>query len=172
MMRDAEGRPALRQPIERFQDQLLRRLVETGRRLVQDYDRGITQHGAGYDDALPLAAGERNPPLADVAEDPAWNLVEEFFHVAILDHLPDPAHRGAGISVADVVEQGTIEEDRLLQHQANLVPQRCEGEFSDVGAVEQHGALLRVVEPGYEAHQGGFAPATAPHDAYSLSRRH
>ena len=56
-VRNVQGGPSLRQPLERMKDLLLRGCIEIGGGFIENQDRCILQKGAGNGKPLPLSAG-------------------------------------------------------------------------------------------------------------------
>ncbi|MEJ7680205.1 MAG: hypothetical protein WKG06_20590 [Segetibacter sp.] len=69
---------------------------------------------------------------------------------------------GARGPVADVVGEGLVEEDRLLQDHADPVAEVGQGQAADRHAVEADLAPGRVVEPHQEVDQGALAAPGRP----------
>ena len=91
-----------------------------------------------------------------------------------------PASRAAlsissGVDVVarerDVGFQRVGEQERVLEHQAHVVPQLGRPEVADVGAVEEHPSLVHVVETRDEPGDGRL-PATGRTDEGDRLPRH
>src|SRR3954469_14067875 len=64
-----------------------------------------------------------------------------------------------GSTEADVVGNRAAEKERILEHHAELAPNRSELHVAQVGAVHLHGALERVVEAGDQLRRRRLAAA-------------
>ena len=110
-----------------------------GRRCVVEHEhRRVGERGAGERDALPLAARQREPPLADHGVVAVRELEDELVG---LRH----ARRGLDLGIArartgegDVLPDGRREEEALLEHDVDRAAQRRQRELADVGSVEPH----------------------------------
>ena len=65
---------------------------------------------------------------------------------------------------------GAVEEEVLLQHDADVAAQPRRIDMAEVCAVEQHLPLSRQIEALYELGQGRFAGAGSADDADRLAR--
>mmetsp|Transcript_23657 Transcript_23657/g.64158 ORF Transcript_23657/g.64158 Transcript_23657/m.64158 type:complete len:278 (-) Transcript_23657:3842-4675(-) len=75
-----------------------------------------------------------------------------------------------GLAVGDVLRDGAVEEHRLLPHQANVLAQPPQLKPAEIGAIQEHGAAIRVVEALEELHGRGLARAAAAHEGHGLPR--
>ena len=70
---------------------------------------------------------------------------------------------GVEAAVPDVLPHREVEEEAVLEHHAHLGAQRGLGQLSHVGAVEEHLARRRVVEPHQQAQGGALAAPAGAH---------
>ena len=75
MSGDEDG-PALEPRSESLCKRQLAAGIEMGRRLVQEHDRSVSQHGTRDGDALALAGAQRQAPLADRGFETVWQSFE------------------------------------------------------------------------------------------------
>ena len=68
----------------------------------------------------------------------------------------DRGMAGARTAIGDVVGDRQREDQRRLQHHADLAPQRGELVFADVDPVDRHAAAGRIEKPRQQAEQGGL----------------
>ena len=121
---DDDRRPAAHRLAQAVADLRLGRRVDRGRRVVEDQDARVDDQRAGDRDPLALAAGERDPALADHRVVAVRQRLDE------LVRLREP--RGAldllvgrfGPAERDVLAHGRREEERVLRDHADLAPQR------------------------------------------------
>src|SRR5918993_288806 len=136
--------------------------VEAGLGLVQDQYGGIPEHGPRDGYALPLSTAQTLAALGEHG-------------VVALGQLPDkivgPGELGYGLDllsarpwppVGYVLGNRRPEEQRILRHEGYGVAQGLEGEGHYVFPVDEDPSLLRVVETGDEAGDGGLARAAHP----------
>ena len=64
---------------------------------------------------------------------------------------------GIGASKSDVLTDRSLEQQRVLQHEAHLIAQRLQSVVADVFAINQNSAAGWIKKPGDEAHESGFA---------------
>ena len=83
----------------------------------------------------------------------------------VADLLPG----GVEPAVADVLLDRPREEQRLLEDDADLLPQRLELEVAEVDAVDHDAARSRIVEADEQAHQGALAGAGGADDGDPLA---
>ena len=77
---------------------------------------------------------------------------------------------GVGASVADVVHHGVAEEERILQHDADLLAQAVERHGAHVHTVDRHLPGRHVVEARQQVDQRRLARTRRPDDGDGLSR--
>ena len=73
--------------------------------------------------------------------------------------LDDRVAAGVRVAVGDVVGDRVLEQDRLLEHDADLAAEAAERDVADVVAVDPDGARIDVPEPREQVHQGRLAAA-------------
>ena len=133
---DHDGRLALHQPVQSLEDQLFRGRVETRAGLVQNQDGAVADHGASDGDALALAAGEGHAPLANHGVVTLRHLLDELMRVGQLGGAENLGAAGFRLAVRDVVPDRAVEQQSLLQHEADLLAHRFLRETADVAAVD------------------------------------
>ena len=72
--------------------------------------------------------------------------------------------------VADVGEDGVVEEVRVLGHDSDGGSQSGEGQLAQVVAVQRHRPLARVVQPGEQVAEGRLAAAGRPDQGGDAAR--
>ena len=122
-------------------------------------------------DALALAAGELDAPVADVGVVAFFLLADEVVGARDARGGFDFFTGGVLFAEGDVVEEGVVEEDRVLVHISHQGAQVAQAHVADVGAVEGDAARRGFEEAGDEVHEGGFAGAARAHDGDGLALR-
>ena len=168
-MRDDHAGLAGRQAVECFADLAFTLPVQSRHRLVQDEDRGVADQRARDGDALALPARERGAALTDHGVVAVFQLTDEFVRVRGARRGLDLLRGGPGFPVRDVLADRGAEQDRLLQHQADVAPQRGPAVLPDVAAVDQDRAPLRLVQPQDQAHDRGLAGPRHAHQGEPLA---
>ena len=165
-----DGGAPLHQVVERLLDLLFGRGVDRGSRLVQDQDARIDQQRAGDGDALALAARQRLPAFAHQRIVAVRQAQDELVRVGRARGGHDLLARGLGLAVGDVLGHRPEEQERLLQHHADVAPVPGNGQCADVDAVHLDRALRDVVEAADQVDQRALARAAVPHQADHLAR--
>ena len=88
-----------------------------------------------------------------------------------LGRRDDALDRHAGIGERDVVADRAVEQDVVLQHDAQLAPQPRAVDHGEIDAVDQHAAALGDIEPLDELGERALAGAGRPDNADDLTRR-
>lgn len=86
-----------------------------------------------------------------------------------LDHL---LPGGARVAVLDIVEDGVVEEGRLLRHDADVLPQRLELDALQVLAVDRDATRGRVVESIEQPKHCTLARTACTDDGHCLTGRY
>ncbi|MCY1249864.1 hypothetical protein D9M72_634380 [compost metagenome] len=122
-MRDEDRGAPLAQEPQRSLDLAFGKAVDVGRRLVQDQDLRVGQQRSCKAQELPLANREIASALTQLRVVAFRQTGDE----GVGSHRPRRRHhvfqRGAGQTVADVVQDAAGEEKGLLQHHPYLVSQ-------------------------------------------------
>ena len=150
------------QPVERALDQHLRRAVDVGGRLVEDEDARIREQGARDRDQLALARRQAGSALA--------HLVVESARKPCGDAVDPDGGRGrgnllvrrVGLREADVRGDRAAEEERILEHDAELAPVRAQLDIAQVVAVHADRAPARVVVAADQPRERRLAVARLP----------
>ena len=139
---------------------------------VQDEDARIADQGPGDRNALALAAREPAAALAHFSVVPVREVHDKPVRIGRARHRDDLLAGGFRPAVRDVLGDAAMEEQRLLQHDADLRPQLLLQGLLEGDAVDENLAVRSVVEPRDQVDQSGLARAAGPHDADHLARLH
>ncbi len=167
---DEHGRASGHELAQGRVDLLLGAGVDRRRRVVEHEHVRIGEHGAGDRDALPLAAREREPALADDGVVPVGELGDEVVRAGHGGRAADVVVGGVGAAVRDVGPHGVGEEERVLEHDADLVADGVEGGVAHVDAVDADAPLLHVVEAREQQAHGRLARAGRTDERHRLAR--
>ncbi len=77
-----------------------------------------------------------------------------------------------GLGERDVGGDGVVEEERVLEHDADGTAQRVQGNVAHVDAVEDDASAVDVVEPRDQAGDGRLAAAGRADQRHRLARLH
>src|SRR5713226_6904721 len=156
-VRDGNNRPSLHKPFQGFDYEPLGFGVESGRRLVEDKNRCVTNDGAGDSDPLPLASRKSEAPLPYHGVVALWHSGNELVGVGELRSFFDLFLGRAGPSVGDVVAYRSTEQYRVLKHEPDLAAKGMQLEVTHVDTVDSHRAGSWVVKPRNKAHDRRFS---------------
>jgi hypothetical protein len=168
---DHERRAAAHHPAERGTDLVLLRRVDRRGRVVEDEHGRVGQDRAGDRDALALAAREREAAFAEHRVVAVGQLRDEVPCAGQPHRALDVLVVGAGPADADVLAHALAEEERFLEDQRDDAPHVVEAKRAQVVAVEQHAAVLGVVEAREQARDGALARAGRADERQGLARR-
>ena len=151
-------------------DRRLGGVVDRRGGVVENQHPRVGEHRAGQRDALPLAARERQPALADQRVVPLGQALDELRH---LRRLRGGAHLllgGVGAAVGDVGPDRVGEEEGVLEHHPERRPQLRQTQLPHRHAAEAHPPVLRVVEAGEQLGDRRLARARRPDQRHGLPR--
>ncbi len=155
-------RPFIRY-FEPFLDQRFGFRVEAGRGFVQNQNARVGQDGAGDGDALALAAGEFHAALADDGVVLLFEILGEFVHARDAAGFENLFLGRAGAREGDVFFDGAVEQERVLQHHAQLRAVAVQAHCREVHAIDEDSSFGGDVESRDQADDGGFAGARGAH---------
>ena len=136
-MGDEDGRAGLEQDVERRLDLRLGLQVEVRGRLVEHEHPGVGQERPGEREQLALAGGQGLAPLLNDRVQAAGQALDELDEPDGADRLVHVVVAGVRAGKRDVVPDRPGEQERLLGHYAELVPQRRQGHRAKVVAVDE-----------------------------------
>jgi hypothetical protein len=127
-------------------DDSLAVVVERRRGLIQDQDVRIGGERSGDGDALARAAGEVGPALLEYRVVSLRELGDELVRPSKFGRMHHHRAWHGRIAKSDVLVDRPIEQDVLLQHDADLPPEPARIELRRVDAIDHHLAGLRAVQ--------------------------
>src|SRR2546428_7257900 len=168
---DDDRGPPEHQLRERVLDQMLGLRVDRARGLVEhEQDLGVEGDGPAKGEELLLADGQRGSALGDHRFVALGKPLDELVRV-------HEAGRGADLLVADrrvvqpdVRRDRAREDERVLEHDADVPAHVALPQLADVTAVEEDAPLLHVVEARDEADDRGLPRPGGADDRYALAR--
>ncbi len=170
-VRDEHRRPVGRERPQRLVDRGLGGCVDRGRGVVEDEDARVGEHRAGERDALALAARQRHPPLADEGVVAVGQRRDERVHLRRHGGRLDLGVRRVRPAVGDVGADGVGEQERLLEHHAQLPAQVDQPQVGQRDPAQAQLARLGVVEPRQQQPDRGLPRARRPDERERLARR-
>ena len=170
-MRDEQGGAALRERAQRLVDGGFGGGVDRGRGVVEHQHPRVGEHRPGQRDPLPLPAREREPALADERVVALGEALDERVHLRGPRRGQHLGLRRVGTAVGDVGPDGVGEQERLLEHHAQLAAQVDEPQRRQRHPAEAQLALLRVVEARQQQPDRGLARPRRPDQRERLPRR-
>ena len=145
--------------------------VDRGGGVVEDEHPRVGQDGPGDGQALTLAPREREAPLADDGVVALGQLTDELVGAGQAGRSLDLALVGVPVGEGDVGGHGVVEEEGLLEHDADGPPQLDQLDVPHVDPVEAHPAAVDVIEPGQELGHGRLPRTGRPDEGHRLARR-
>src|SRR5579872_982008 len=150
-VRDDHHRAPARHAPEVGVDQRLALRIERRGRFVEDHQLGIDDEGAGDGEALTLAAGEVGRAFLD----PGLVTLRQALDELLGPGKPGRAHRvleaEAGASGEDVVLHRAVEQEVLLQHDAEALAQMAQIDLAQLRPVDLHRAGIISVDSHQQA---------------------
>ena len=140
-VRDDERRPAVAQRSQAVLDHRLALAVEARRRFVEQQDPRIGENRARDRHALALAAGQPDAALADDRLVPLLEPLDELVGVRDPADPLDVGRRRVRRAVADVLGHGAVEQEVVLQHDAEMAAVFGQPQRRQIAAVHAHRAL-------------------------------
>ena len=144
--------------------------VHGGQGVVKHHNGGLLHQHPGDGHPLLLSAGQGDAPLAHHGVVPLGEGGDGLVHAG---HGGGPAHGlvpGVRPHGADILAHGLGEQERLLEHQADLAAQGLPLHAADVHPADGDGAaaLRQVIQPVQQVHQSALAGAGAPQNGKGL----
>ena len=156
--------------LEALLEAALGAVVHGAGRLVEHQDRRIEQQRAGDRDRLALAAGQALAALADVQVEAQRMARDEVLDAGDARRAQHRLVVGERRAERDVVAHRAMEQEHVLQHAADAAAQVGRVDLAQIGAVDQHRALIGLVEPEHQLLDRGLAGADAADQADPLAR--
>ena len=132
--------------------------------LVQHQDGGLPQHRPGNGKPLLLPAGKAHAPFPHHRVVAVRHPLDKTVRPGGDGRLHNLLHRGVRHAVGDVLGDGAVEQEGILQHQGNLAAQGRQGHAADVLPVNPDCPLQGVVKPFQQGNQRGFPLPGGPHN--------
>ncbi len=156
---DDEGGAALHEVVQAVLDEGFGFGVEGAGGFVEDEDAGVGEDGAGDGDALALAAGELDAALADDGVVLLREALGELVDAGDAAGFHDLLFGGLRAAEEDVLADGAVEEEGLLEDDAELLAVADEADGGEVDAVDEDLAAGGGVEAADEPDDGGLTGA-------------
>ena len=140
-------------------DQRLRRRVDGGGGVVEDQDPRVDHERPRDREPLALAAGERDPALADHRVVAVGKLLDERVRLRRARRRLDELLVDVGHAERDVVAHARREEERILGDDADLAAERAPRHVAHVDAVDEHAPLARRRRTAARARRASSCPS-------------
>jgi hypothetical protein len=144
-VRDGDDGAALHELIERRADQLLGVDVKARGGLVEQQDPCIFEKGPGDGDALALPARQLDAAIADDRGESVGQRIDEIAACG-RRRRADLGLRGFGASIANIVQDGAVQQANVLRHDGDRIAQALLRDAGDILAADQDAAGLHVIE--------------------------
>ena len=156
--------------IQSLEHELFRGGVQSRRGFVQNKNRRVADDGAGNRNALPLAAREGHASLSQHRVISFRQLLDEFVGIRLFGGAQYLGAARFGLSVCDVLPDGSMEQNGFLQYKTDLLAKRFLPEALYIDAVNLDGSRDRIVEARNQTDDRRFAGACRPDERGQLSR--
>ena len=154
---DHERGPSGHRLGERELDALLGGGVHRGGGVVEHQHPRVRNQRAGDRQALALAAGQGQAPLADLGLVALRQLGDEVVCLSSPGRLFDLLAARVAAGVGDVLRDAGGEQEGVVADHRHRLADAADRYLADVGAVEQHLTLGGVVQPRDQRHQARLA---------------
>jgi hypothetical protein len=146
--------------------------IDAGGRLIQEENRCPLEKGAGNGDSLPFSSGEKHSPLAYDRLVAFRQRSNELMSISCFCCPDELLMAGLGLSQAQVILHGIIEQVGLLSNQSHLAAQEIEGQAANIMAPQEHSALLGIVEAEEKIDDCALASSCRPNQSHSAAWLH
>jgi len=169
---DDQRRPAFHRLAQAEPDPTFRGRVHRSGCVVEDQDARVDGDRPGDREPLPLAAGQRDPALADHRVEALRQAFDELVRLGKPGHVLDFFVAQARGAEGDVLADRGREEERVLGDRADLTPERAELHVPHIGAVDRDASGSDVVEARHERGQRRLARARVSDQRDRLTGRY
>lgn len=138
--------------------------IDARRRLVEDNDRRVLEHGAGNGNTLLFSARKRRTSFAHLRIITVGESRDKFVAAGGFSGGDDFFVRGVGFSEFDIVFDRVVEQIHVLEHHRNIFHKAVELIIPDIFAADFDRAFLYVPKTGDKIAHRGFATARRPDD--------
>ena len=164
-MRNHEGGATRAQRSEPVPNMLLGFRVQARRRLVQEQDLGVGENRARDRNALPLASRQAHAAFTHHRLVLVREAFNELVTVGHACHRPDLPSRGTRLCERDVVDDGTVEQEIVLEYDAQVAPVVAQANLCQVMARHEDPATLRLTERHDQRDQGALSRPARSHQS-------
>ena len=168
-MRNGDDCPGSGNAGNGFLDLLLRFHINRRGRFIQDNNRRLSQNSPCDGDPLFLPAGKPQAAFAYLGIITVRHRQDILMDIGCPGCLPDFLHGRFRHSVADILRDGPVEQESILQHRGYTLPQAFQRHPADIMAVNQNPARSRFIKAGNQLGQCGFAHSRGSHQRQHLS---
>lgn len=158
------------EPVERLADSRFRLGVDRGGAVVKDEQARVDQQGARDGQPLALAPRQADAALAHDRGVALGQFRNKRVRLGGTRRGFDLCLRCVGPAIGDVVAHAPTEQERLLQHDANLATQAVQCHIAHVVTVNTHAATGDVVEARQRVDERALASAGGAKDRNRLPR--
>lgn len=145
--------------------------IQGGGGFIKDENGGIAEDGSGDGDALALSTRESRAAFAQHGLIALREGHDEVVGIGAFGGGLDLLLGGLRTAIGDVGCNGIGKEEGLLEDEANVGAQGCDGAIADIGAIDADGAAGDIEEAQKEANEGGFSASGGAYDGQALSGR-
>ena len=143
--------------------------VDIGGSFVQNEHRRLEGQRAGKGQQLTLTGREGCAPLDDLMIIAALQIGDEGMGVDVLCRLHHSLVGNGGVVQPDIALDVTGEQEHILQHLTDVLPQVGDPDLPNVHAVDQNLTLLDVVIPADQVLDGGLTGTGGTNKGHTLT---
>jgi len=163
-MRDDQSCASRGRPLQGINDETFRCRIETARRFIEDENGRIAQDRARDGDALFLSTGESAASFRHQSVIAIGQALDELICIGRYRGSDDFLLACASAAEGDIFTNGSAEEQRILEHEADLLAQGLHEIVPNIFAINIDRSCAWVIKPGHEAHQRALAGARCSYD--------
>src|SRR6266700_2337776 len=157
------------QAFERLLHQVFAFIVERTGRLVKDQQAWIAQQGPCNGNTLTLSTRKLHSALADQRVVPLRQVLDKFARIGCSRHCFDLSLGRRQSPVDNIFANSSTEEDRLLEHDADLVAPAFQLDMPDITSVNGDAPTLDVKKARNHVCDGSFPRAARSHERDDLA---
>ncbi len=171
-MCDDDDRSVFDQVTQRSLYEHFRFGVEVGSGLIEDQDGRVFQQGPRNGKALALASAELGSSFSDDGIVRLRQARNKIFCHRVSRGFLNFFERRIGTAIPEVIHDGSVEQECLLGNDADLRPERLDGEIANVLTVDADGPRRYFLKPRNEIGKRRFARSTWANQRYDFASLH
>src|SRR5438093_7434992 len=160
--------PVPHQFFDCFHDRRLGGRIQRRSWFVEEEDGRVLQKCARNSDALPLTNAQMSAPFTDEAVFPLRRLPDKLVGLRPTRRFNNFFFGSIWPAIGDVFPNRGREQQRVLQHDRDLCPQRFLCDLANIAAIQRDRASRRIVKTRHETEQSALAGSGAARQTNDL----